>query len=193
MSFFKEKILELFKYQLICLFLLYFFSVLLTYKKTSPIISFISLVILALTIYICHIFVSLNIFKEYSPHLIFHHKENDKINNTYLFVEICVNISPFILFYFFNYYFLCGFVPNILIFYIMIIYISIHIINYSLLHVSHSHNLHHKYINCNFGPDFLDHIFGTNCDNQVENVDYFIPNVVFSFFLTWFVFKPKIF
>ena len=95
-----------------------------------------------------------------------------------------LNISQFILFYYFyNYYFLCGFVPTILIFYFAIIFVSVHLINYSLLHLSHSHNIHHKYINCNFGPDFLDHIFGTNCDDQVENLDYFIPNVVFSFFL----------
>jgi len=193
MRFFKEKLLKIFNYQLICLFLLYFFAVLLTYKKINPFLSIIYLFIIVLSSYLIHIIYSLNIFKEYSPHLIFHHNENDEINNKYLFVELCVNISIFILFYFFNYYFLCGFVPNILIFYFAILYISVHLINYSLLHNSPSHELHHKYINCNFGPDFLDHMFRTNCDDQVENWNYMIPNVVFSFFLTWFVFKPKIF
>ena len=189
----KKKIIQIFKYHLIFTIIYIVFAVLLTYKKTNPMISIVSVVILFLYVYIGHIFASLNIFKEYNPHLYFHHNKDDEINKKYLFIEFFSNIFLFIIIYFINYYLLYGFIPNILIFYSASIYVTNHLINYSLLNLSPSHILHHKYIHCNYGPDFFDHLFGTNCDEQVENFDYIIPHVVFAFFITWFIFRPKIF
>lgn len=193
MSFLKEKLLHLFKYQMISILLLLLLAVLLTYKKTNPLVSVICIIIIYIYVYIFHIFFSLNIFKNISLHLKFHHNKDDNINKKYLFVEVICNTVFFIIIYFINDYLLFGFIPNIIIFYSAFIYITNHLINYSLLNLSPSHKLHHKYINCNYGPDFLDHLFGTNCDEQVEKFDYMIPNIVFSFFITWFIFRPKLF
>jgi hypothetical protein len=193
MSFFKETLLQIFKVQMICISLLFLFSILLTYKKTSPFLSIISISIIFILSYLIHIIFSLNIFKNISPHLIFHHNDDENINKKYLFIEFFINIFLFIIIYFINYYLLFGFIPNILIFYSATIYVTNHLINYSLLNLSPSHILHHKYIHCNYGIGLLDHLFGTNCDDQVENFDYIIPNVVFAFFLTYIIFRPKIF
>jgi hypothetical protein len=193
MSFLKEKLLQIFKVQMICIFLFSLFSVLLTYKKTNPILSTISISIILFLSYLIHIIVSLDKFKNISPHLIFHHNDDENINKNYLFIECINNIFIFIVIYFINYYLLFGFIPNILIFYLATIYVTYHLINYSLLNLSPSHILHHKYIHCNYSPDFFDHLFGTNCDDQVENFDSMIPNVVFAFFLTYIIFRPKLF
>ena len=83
MSFFKKKLLDLLKSQLICYFLGYFFAILLTYKKINPIISIVSITILYIYTYLCHIFFSLDIIKDYNPHLIFHHNESYDTYSSY--------------------------------------------------------------------------------------------------------------
>ena len=171
-----------------CLCIVTIFSVMLTYKKYNPILSCIYPYIIILGVYFIHIFFTLYIPKSINIHLL-HHSSG----NLHLFIELFTNFIWFLIFYFINYFLLCGLIPNILIFFTMIIYLTTHIINYSMLGQSKIHILHDKRVTCNYGPDGLDHLFGTNCDEQVENYDHIIPNVFFAFFITWFIFRPKIF
>ena len=47
---------------------------------------------------------------------------------------------------------------------------------------------------CNYGPDFIDHLFNTKCDkNTFENYNHIIPNILISFLLTYYLYKPELF
>ena len=81
--------------------------------------------------------------------------------------------------------------PNILILYYGIIYVSIHIINYSIIG-NENHKMHHTKKNqvyCNYGPDTIDHLFNTNCDNKWEDMTHHIPNIVISYFISSCIYK----
>jgi len=66
--------------------------------------------------------------------------------------------------------------PLIIIF-TSLVYISVHIINYSIFG-SDTHSRHHKDPSVNFGPDFYDHIFGTNYDSTYENMHPMYINII---------------
>jgi hypothetical protein len=89
-----------------------------------------------------------------------------------------------------------------------LIYTTVHLINYSYLHVNDIHEKHHlqdiNYKNAkhnckliNFGPDYMDILFGTKYkpDTQIENFDHSILNMLFSFscvvFLKYLWEKPE--
>jgi hypothetical protein len=82
--------------------------------------------------------------------------------------------------------FLCNFInPYIFIFGILV-YISVHFINYGLYKINNVHQLHHEYINVNYGFDILDNIFNTKyCkENTFENLNHYIPNMLVAFIIT---------
>jgi hypothetical protein len=43
----------------------------------------------------------------------------------------------------------------------------------------------------NYGPDIIDHLFGTNDDETFEDFNHMIPNILVAFFLTWYLFTPR--
>jgi hypothetical protein len=61
-------------------------------------------------------------------------------------------------------------------------YTTVHNINYSIFHVNHIHELHHKTVIYNIGPDISDIILGTkfNPDVDLENTDHYIFNIIGS-------------
>jgi hypothetical protein len=110
-----------------------------------------------------------------------------------LIIEILVNIGFFVVLYIVKTYLKLDFIKTILIFYSGFIYVTMHNINYSIFHLSKIHVNHHKYKNCNFGPDAFDHLFRTNCDNKYENIHHMLPNTIIAFILSVLIFKPQIF
>ena len=67
--------------------------------------------------------------------------------------------------------------PPIVIFLGTITYTSFHFVNYTMFE-SKTHAAHHAHLNCNYGPDWLDHVFGTSCDGTVENTNAVAINAV---------------
>jgi len=68
-------------------------------------------------------------------------------------------------------------------------YITIHNINYTILRVNKVHNLHHRYVKTNYGPDVCDILFGTknNLESTVENTDHYIPNIIIGLIIVYFI------
>tara|TARA_B110000285_G_C15137457_1_gene628070 strand:- start:3239 stop:3562 length:324 start_codon:yes stop_codon:yes gene_type:complete len=84
--------------------------------------------------------------------------------------------------------------PNTLIIYYGMIYTSVHIINYSVFGSNH-HVKHHESINkaqyYNYGPDTIDHIFGTNFDDSWENFGHMLPNILVSYIICNYILKIR--
>jgi sterol desaturase/sphingolipid hydroxylase (fatty acid hydroxylase superfamily) len=64
-----------------------------------------------------------------------------------------------------------------------IAYSSVHLVNYSIIG-SVDHRRHHLTMNKNFGPDTVDHLFGTNYDDTFEDWDVLSLNAVTAFYIT---------
>ena len=183
------------------IFIVFILATVLTYKKFSPIQIWLSIILLYFYSYFVHIFF------HYLPtninlHVIFHHN-NDKKKSAFiryfnLYIECLSNISIFIAFYYLQRLCNIKFVPAIIIFYYAIFYTTIHIINYSLFHCSKAHSLHHQHAgdikkSCNYGPDIIDQIFLTSCNNTFEDQNHILLNILFAFLISYYVFKPTIF
>jgi len=201
--FLKNNLPQIFRNQFIPNFIVFIFGFFLTYKKYSPVLSFVSIMILYFYSYFIH-----KLFHYFPDVLNIHlnnhhnHKENSikivKIIN--LMIELFSNIMFFVIFYYIQKFLSIDFVPKILIFYYGFIYVSVHIINYSIFHASHAHVLHHKSSEnkdksktCNYGPDLVDHIFHTNCNKKIENYNHIIANTLVSFLITYYLYKPDLF
>jgi len=185
--------------QFIPIFIVIICCLILTHKTISPLRATVSLGILFYFSYFIHILFH-NMPDIYNIHIYFHHniESNKNIINKYinLFIELITNIMFFVIFYLSQKFLNIDFVPNIIIIYYAIIYISVHIINYSVFHLANSHVIHHQTTGgkktYNYGPDFADHLFNTNYDNSFENYNHIIPNTIISFFITYYLYKPKI-
>lgn len=131
-----------------------------------------------------------------------HHTKNNIPKSLNIIIETIVNLGGFFgLFIFqrlllYNKIIKFNLIPNILIFYGSILYTSYHIINYTLIlsnlnkhsdKYNKTHEKHHitynKNIHCNFGPDTLDHLFNTNCDETWEDYTIGLPNLLFCFLI----------
>lgn len=191
----KETLPKIFSNQIITAIIAYIGGVLLTYKLFSPFKVVLSVFILYVYSYFIHRLFHL-FPKQINIHMNFHHdhRENQSYLEKYvnLFVECISNILFFVLFYYIQRGLFIDYVPTIIIFYYGFIYTSIHIVNYSLFHTANSHVQHHENKVCNFGPDVLDHLFSTNCDQTIENYNHIIPNILVSFIVTYLVFRPNI-
>jgi len=60
-----------------------------------------------------------------------------------------------------------------------LMWISIHIVNYSIIGTE-THSRHHRDVRINYGPDILDHMFGTNYDHTHEDTTYYVFNAMWS-------------
>lgn len=193
----KEKLPNFFCNQLIPNSIILILAIYLTIHKYSPIHTMISISILFFYSYFIHML--FHLFPNFiNVHMIFHHTNNNNNNNVvkkyiYLLIETFVNIGFFIIFYFLQKLLHVEYVPTILIVFYGIIYISVHIINYSIFHTSEKHIKHHKttsitLLSQNYGPDLIDHIFGTNSDQEFENYNHILPNILISFIITCYIY-----
>lgn len=188
-----------FNNQFIPSFTVYIVGLLLGYKKYSPLLISLSLVILYFYSYFIHRLFH-NLPNIINLHMKYHHDKNND-DNTFmkyfnLVIELIMNIGFFVIFYLIQKLLYIDIVPEIFIFYYGFIYVTIHIVNYSLFHSSLEHVIHHN--SCsnnkvyNYGPDLVDHFFNTNYSNDFENYTHLIPNILLSFLITYYLYKPKI-
>ena len=75
-------------------------------------------------------------------------------------------------------------IPTSIILLFTLSYMSIHIINYSIFG-SVFHRRHHETMNKNFAPDAMDHIFGTNYNDEFEDLNPTCLNVFGSMALLY--------
>lgn len=188
--------------QFIQIFTIIIIALILGYKKYSPIIILVSILILYFYSYFIHRL--FHTIPEYlnciNIHMRFHHNveenKNKFIKTVEWLIELFVNIMFFVIFYFIQTILRIDFVPEIIIFYYGFIYVTVHVINYSLFHTSQKHIIHHTSCNkkkvYNYGPDLVDHIFSTNSSTDFENYDHLMPNVLIAFLITYYFYKPKI-
>lgn len=183
-NFFKKKDMKHFlRNQFLTGMTLIVVGVYLVRKDVSPIHSF--LAIFGLYYYSYFIHRAYHYIPEsINPHMI-HHKNKDIARIINLMIECLTDMSFFAVLYLFQNLIGYQVFPNILILYYGIVYVSIHIINFSVFgnenHEKHHNEKDKKY--CNYGPDPIDHIMNTNCDNNWEDMTHHLPNILVSYFI----------
>ena len=198
----KKYLPDFFNSQFIPNFFVLILGILLTYKKYSPFLIGISIFILYVYSYFIHVLFH-NLPEIINMHVNLHHnyEENKNIGKRIfnLLIEIGTNILFFVIFYYLQKLLHINFVPEIIIFYYGFLYTTVHIINYSIFHTANEHVLHHDTTDdntvktCNYGPDLMDKIFETNYSNKFENYNHIIPNIMMSFLITYYFYKPTLF
>lgn len=195
----KNRFPNYFYNQFIPIFTTFIVALILGYQKYSPIVISVSILILYCYSYFIHRL--FHILPDYNIHIRFHHNvdknQNKFIKAVYWLIELFLNIMFFVIFYFIQKFLRIDFVPKIMIFYYGFIYVTVHVINYSLFHASNKHIIHHTSCNdklkvYNYGPDLVDHIFGTSSSTDFENYNHLMPNILMSFLITYYFYKPKI-
>ena len=183
-NFFKKKDMKHFlRNQFLTGMTLIVVGVYLVRKDVSPIHSF--LAIFGLYYYSYFIHRAYHYIPEsINPHMI-HHKNKDIARIINLMIECLTDMSFFAVLYLFQNLIGYQVFPNILILYYGIVYVSIHIINFSVFgnenHEKHHNEKDKKY--CNYGPDPIDHIMNTNCDNNWEDMTHHLPNILVSYLI----------
>lgn len=200
----KDNLPRFFKEQFIPSLNLSVFLLLLTYKKYSPVFVGFALGILMVYIYFVHRFLHA-LPSMINIHVNYHHngiENNSNIITKYLnlSIEMLTNILVFVVFYYIQKIAFNNCIPGIIIFYYGFLSVTSHIINYSIFHASNTHLLHHtisedvtKNKTCNYGPDMIDHLFSTTCNDEIENYNHLIPNTLMAFLITYYVYKPQLY
>lgn len=123
----------------------------------------------------------------------YNHHVSDKLFGfvTNCITEFLLIMNNIVLKYVFNAFEIVNlfFVDEWVMFFLYIIYTTVHNINYAVLKVNTYHIEHHKLESSNIGPDFFDLLFGTKNQKTIENeqIDHFIPNIIFSFLVVLFL------
>jgi sterol desaturase/sphingolipid hydroxylase (fatty acid hydroxylase superfamily) len=120
-------------------------------------------------------------FRYLNTHWIFHHQPLKLLPRPVeLLIETLNDMTMSFSLLFIQYMTGIWIVPLSIILFYAIWYTSVHIINYSIIG-SQVHRDHHKNVGTNFGPDVIDHIFGTNHEQTKEDLILLSPNMVISF------------
>lgn len=171
MKFFSKEPTKNFLYnQVLILLIIVLFGTVLTYKKISPIQTVFAVNLYFFCIYIFHRFSS---YKKNMKYYLF--KSDKPVLNimSYSFLVFLIylvqKISEF------------DFIPLPLLLFLYIITITANIFN------GKQPNKNLK--NCNYGPDTLDHLFGTNCNEKFINYSLYIPNIIFSFMVVSYLYN----
>lgn len=132
---------------------------------------------------------SKGLFLYLNPHMAIHHSHIKFLPRWLeLIVETIHNIFWFFLLYLIQECTNIHVAPTSIIILSMLVYSSVHVINYSMFG-SEKHRQQHENPDVNFGPDFLDHAFGTNSDEEFENMSHFIPNFLVSTLLIYYFWR----
>jgi hypothetical protein len=133
-----------------------------------------------------HMIPSTGIFAFLNPHVSIHHAEVKTMPRALeLFIETLENIWWFVILLLLQKATGIEVVPIYVFLFITLLYTSVHIINYSILGLSQKHKDQHAMPNKNLAPDTLDHMFGTNSDDEVEDQNNTIPNMIICFLMVY--------
>jgi sterol desaturase/sphingolipid hydroxylase (fatty acid hydroxylase superfamily) len=115
-----------------------------------------------------------------NTHLRFHHQTDKPIGRELelffeLLIDLAMNLLLLLIQWSIGYYVVP--VPVIVLF--AISYTSVHLINYSIVG-NQVHRRHHETFDKNFGPDVSDHLFGTNYNEDVEDISYLSLNAMWT-------------
>jgi len=72
--------------------------------------------------------------------------------------------------------------PWVIVFY-SLVWTSTHIYNYSIVGSS-THRNHHEHVFKNYGPDVMDHLFGSNYEETLEDIAPISFNAILAFLVT---------
>jgi hypothetical protein len=134
-----------------------------------------------------HTFPYTGVFYYLNPHLSIHHAEQKQVPRWLdIVIEALQNLFWFVPLYILQECTQIHIVPTSIILFGALIYASIHLVNYTFFTFD-KHVAQHKDPNVNFGPDILDHIFGTNSDPSFEPMHHFIPNALASYLLIRYI------
>lgn len=123
---------------------------------------------------------STGIFRYLNIHLSLHHSHEKELPRYLeLILETVQNAVWFGILYVIQEVTDIHLVPRSIVLLGMLVYTSVHVINYSVFG-SAKHREQHAQPYVNYGPDFLDHAFGTNSDPSFEDMSHFIPNSILS-------------
>lgn len=122
-----------------------------------------------------------------NTHWLFHHQHNKLLDRRIeltmeMFTDIAMNTSILLIQWLTNIWF----VPLSVGLFFTIVYTSVHIINYSMIG-SDTHKKHHMNHDTNFGPDTIDHIFGSSEDGEFEDLKPVCINIIISFCVVLFL------
>lgn len=152
-------------------------AIIVTFPDRSPISALIGSGLMALNYYFSHRI--LHCFPgPMNFHLNMHHEKAGLPRWLELAIE---GVLEFVYFMFFPILLQTVFgdwiIPFSIILLLSLTYTSYHIYNYSILG-SKDHSRHHMNPETNFSPNFLDHLFGTNFDEEHEDLNPGIVNVI---------------
>jgi hypothetical protein len=204
--------------QLLVIAMTFVFGCYLTLETHHPVFAILSIMFLTCYSYFVH-YLCHQLPDMINLHIKYHHLPQSSwwIQYSHLIIETLVNIGFFAVVYGIQHMIKLEVIPTVLIVFYGMIYVSVHIINYSLCHASPKHMIHHRTSGTqkvpfppsvedstitppsstshlqtkNYGPDCFDHFFGTNDDETFEDFNHMIPNILVSFFLTWYWSIPK--
>lgn len=122
-----------------------------------------------------------SIFNKLNTHYVFHHQPIKLLNrNIELMIETFNDLSMSLSVLLIQWLTGIWIVPTSVILFYAFVYTSTHIINYSIIG-SETHRNHHKDMGTNYGPDTLDHIFGSSYDDTFEDLMPISLNAIGAF------------
>ena len=125
---------------------------------------------------------------------LYHHTHNTLVGyfTEFIFEIVFFLVIPIIIKHSFN----ITFINEDVLLFTFLIFITVHLVYYSYLHINNSHEIHHSQVHLlnlpnikfnpkvsNFGPVYMDVLFGTNYKpyKPCENYDHVILNILLSF------------
>jgi hypothetical protein len=106
-----------------------------------------------------------------NPHIFIHHdKWMDVPRWLDLTIETVVNLGSFLLLFPLQRLLGIHWLSTSMVWAAGLLYVAVHILDYSLLGDA-NHKVHHQKEKCNYAPDFMDVLFGTQCDSEAPYQD----------------------
>ena len=172
------EILDVIRTNALTMCVLLAFSVLLSSPERSPFAAVLGLFVIYGWVYFVHRGLHMLPTSILNPHVYFHHQHDKTIDRR---VELCIETANdlFMSFSLLLVQNLVGLhlVPTSVVVFYGLLYTSVHIVNYSIFG-SETHRNHHRRMLTNYGPDTLDHLFGTSTDGIWEDLSPITMNAV---------------
>ena len=137
-----------------------------------------------------HVLPKWGVLEYLNTHMNFHHQEDKPLSRPIeLFFEVLTDLGMNLLVIPIQYMIGLNVIPLPCILLFTFAYTSIHLFNYSIIG-SLFHRRHHLTVNKNFAPDAMDHILGTNYNDEYEDLVPMTLNVLISCGILYYFMYP---